>query len=213
MSALDPRHEDALYYHGNSLLELGLYAEAAERWQRLIQVNPASSRAWVQLGILHTLPEAGGLYDLDAAVAAFETAHRLNREQSRPLVLWGEALVARGDAEAARRVLESGYRMNPRATSALYLGGYLAWKRGDEAGAGELVERARGSFEAEQPVHGVLGEGDTRSPDMAAARRKAAGRRLFAECLEELRAAPEPPDPAFLFPCVGRTRAALPPST
>jgi hypothetical protein len=46
---------------------------------------------------------------------------------------------------------------------------------------------------------------------MAAARRKAAGRRLFAECLEELRAAPEPPDPALLFPCVERTRAALPP--
>ncbi|HEY5656722.1 MAG TPA: tetratricopeptide repeat protein, partial [Myxococcota bacterium] len=210
MSALDPQHEDALYSHGNSLLELGRYAEAAERWQRLIEVNPASSRAWVQLGILHTLPEAGALFDLSAAAAAFESAHRINREESRPLVLWGEVLVAAGDAQAARPVLEAGYRMNSRDTSALYLGGYLAWQRGDQALARELLARARASFESEdKPAHAVL-EGDTRSPDMTAARRKAAARRLFAECVEALRAAPDSPDPALAFSCVERTRASLP---
>jgi hypothetical protein len=213
MIELDPRHEDALYYRGNSLLELERFAEAGECWERLIRLNPASSRAWVQTGILHTLPEAGDLYDLDAAIAAFETAHRINREESRPLVLWGEAALAQGRPEAAHRVLEPAYRMNSRATSALYLSGYIAWKRGDAGRGRELVERARGSLEEQRSVRGVLGEGDTRSADMAAARRKAARRRLFAGCLEELRGAPEPLDPERLFPCVDRTRAELPQSS
>jgi tetratricopeptide (TPR) repeat protein len=212
MIELDPRHEDALYYRGNSLLEIERYAEAGESWERLIRLKPASSRAWVQMGILHTLPEAGDLYDLDAAIAAFETAHRINREESRPLVLWGEAVLAQGRLDAAHRLLEPAYRMNPRATSALYLSGYIAWKRGDAGRGRELVERARGSLAAETPVRGVLGEGDTRSAEMAAARRKAARRRLFAGCLEELRSAPEPLDPDRLFPCVDRSRAELPPS-
>jgi tetratricopeptide (TPR) repeat protein len=209
MSALDPRHEDALYYRGNSLLELGRHAEASACWERLIEVNPASSRAWIQLGIVRALPEAGDLFDLDAAIAAFETAHRLNREESRPLALWWGASVARGRLDDAQRVLESAHRMNPRSTSALYLSGYIAWKRGDAARGRELAERARGSFEAQQPVRGVLGEGDTRSSDLAAARRRAARRQLFADCLEALGDAPEPLDPDLLYPCVDRTRAAL----
>jgi tetratricopeptide (TPR) repeat protein len=212
MIELDPRHEDALYYRGNSLLEVARFAEAGESWQRLVRLNPASSRARVQLGILHTLPQAGELYDLDAAMAAFETAHRINREESRPLVLWGEVALAQGRVDAADRLLEPAHRMNPRATAALYLSGYIAWKRGDAARARELLERARASLEADEPVRGVLGEGDTRSAEMAAAPRRAARRRLFAGCLEALRSAPEPLDPELLFPCVDRTRAALPPS-
>jgi len=212
MSALDPRHEDSLYYRGNSLLELGRHAEASACWEQLIRVNPASSRAWIQLGIVRALPAAGELFDLDAAIAAFEAAHRINREESRPLALWGEAIVAQGNLDDAQRVLESAHRMNPRSTSALYLSGYIAWKRGDQEQGRELAERARGSFEAQQPVRGVLGEGDTRSPDMAAARHRAAQRRLFAGCLEELRGAPAPPDPERLYPCVDRTRATLPPA-
>ena len=213
MTQLDPRHEGALYYRGHSLLELGRFAEAGASWERLARLHQASSRAWVQIGLLHTLPEAGDLYDLDAAIAAFEAAHRINREESRPLVLWGEAVLARGGLDAAHGALESAYRMNPRATSALYLSGYVAWKRGDAARGRELVALARESLEEERPVLGVPGEGDTRSDDMAASRRKAAGRRLFAACLEELRGAPEPLDPEQLFSCVDRTRAGLPPSS
>ena len=209
MTALDPRHEDALYYRGNSLLELERFAEASECWEQLLRVSPSSSRAWIQLGILHTLPNAGALFDLNAASNAFETAHRINREESRPLMLWGEVDIAQGRLDAAHENLEAAYRMNPRATAALYLSGYIAWKRGDTRRAQELLERASASLEKEVPVRGVLGEGDTRSDDMAAARRKAARRRLFAGCVEALRAAPESLAPEQSFPCVDRTRAKL----
>jgi tetratricopeptide (TPR) repeat protein len=209
MTALDPRHEDALYYRGNSLLELERFTEASECWEQLVRVNPSSSRALIQLGILHTLPHAGALFDLNAASNAFETAHRINREESRPLMLWGEADLAQGKLDAAHENLEAAYRMNPRATTALYLSGYIAWKSGDTRGAQELLERASASLEKKVPVRGVLGEGDTRSDDMAAARRKAARRRLFAGCVEVLRAAPESLTAEQTFPCVDRTREKL----
>ena len=73
----------------------------------------------------------------------------------------------------------------------------------------ELLERASASLEKKVPVRGVLGEGDTRSDDMAAARRKAARRRLFAGCVEVLRAAPESLTAEQTFPCVDRTREKL----
>ncbi len=209
MTALDPRHEDALYYRGNSLLELERFAEAGACWEQLVRVNPSSSRAWIQLGIVHALPGAGALFDLDAASDAFETAHRINREESRPLTLWGELDLAQGRLDAARANLEAAYRMNPRATSALYLSGYIAWKRGDARGAQDLLERASASFEKEVAVRGVLGEGDTRSADMDVARRKAERRRLFAGCIEALRSAPQPLNPEQIFPCVDKTRALL----
>jgi tetratricopeptide (TPR) repeat protein len=209
MSALDPRHEDALYYRGNSLLELERFAEASECWEQLLRISPSSSRAWIQLGILHTLPNAGALFDLDAASKAFETAHRINREESRPLMLWGEVDVAQGQLDAARGNLEAAYRMNPKATAALYLSGYIEWKRGDTGRAQELLEQASASLEHEAPVRGVLGEGDTRSDDMAAASRKAARRRLFTACVEVLRSIPEPLAAEQLFPCVDRVRAKL----
>jgi tetratricopeptide (TPR) repeat protein len=209
MTALDPRHEDALYYRGNSLLELERFAEASECWEQLIRVSPSSSRALIQLGILHTLPDAGALFDLNAASNAFETAHRINREESRPLTLWGELELAQGRLDAAHANLEAAYRMNPRATSALYLSGYIAWKRGDARRAQDLLERASASFEKEVAVRGVLGEGDTRSDDIGVARRRAARRRLFAGCIEALRSAPEPLNPEQIFPCVDKTRAML----
>jgi tetratricopeptide (TPR) repeat protein len=209
LSALDPHHEDSLYYRGNSLLELERFAEAGACWEQLIDLNPSSSRAWVQLGILHTLPAAGELFDLDAASKAFETAHRINREESRPPMLWGEVEVAQGKLDAARENLEAAYRMNPKETAALYLGGYIAWKRGDARKAQELLESASASFEKQPEVRGVAGEGDTRSDEMEVARRKAAARRLFAGCIEALRNAPEPLDAEQLFPCVDAKRAEL----
>ncbi|MBW2386777.1 MAG: ASPIC/UnbV domain-containing protein, partial [Deltaproteobacteria bacterium] len=209
MTALNPRHEDALYYRGNSLLELERFAEAGACWEQLVRVNPSSSRARIQLGILHTLPGAGTLFDLNAALNAFEKAHRINPEESRPLMLWGEVDLAQGRLDAAHENLEAAYRMNPRATTALYLSGYIAWKRGDTRRAQELLERTSASLEKEVPFRGVLGEGDTRSDDMDTARRRAARRRLFAGCIEALRSTPEPLNPGQIFPCVDRLRANL----
>jgi Flp pilus assembly protein TadD len=212
MTRIDPRHEDTRYALGNCHLELGQYSEALRSWRGLIEVNPAASRAFVQVGVLHTMPEAGEHFDLGAARDAFRRAHLLNKEESRPLILWGEAALASGDLEEAEEVLTAARRMNDQSTSALYLSGYIAWKRGDEARARELLERARRSGEGQKPAHGAVLEGDTKSPDMAAARRRAARRRLFSSCLEALRTASVEIEPSAVFAWVDEARASLPAS-
>jgi Flp pilus assembly protein TadD len=209
MIQLDPTHEDALYYRGNCQLELGNYNLARDSWERLLQVNPSSSRALVQIGILHTLAGANDNYDLEAATAAFQQAHRINREESRPLVLLGEAALALGNLDSAGKALTSAYRMNPRATSALYLSSYIEWKRGNQDRAGELLDMAYRSLEVAEPVQGVLGEGDTRSTLMAESRDRAEGRRLFSGCVASLRATDSSLDPNVILPCVDRALADL----
>ncbi len=209
MLALDPSHLDALYSLGNALLESGRYSEALDAWQRLVAVNPQSSRAWIQIGILRTLPAAGAAYDLTAAIAAFSHAHDLNREESRPLVLWGEAALAAGDVETAADVLTSAHRMNPQDPAASYLSAYVAWTRGRRKRARALLEAAKGAF-AEAPSPAASAEGDTRSDRMLEARRRAARRRLFSRCVEALRRAAPPLEPDHLLACVDRTIAELP---
>ena len=210
MLDLDPDHEDSLYDLGNAYLELGRYADAADAWLRLVVVNAASSRAWIQLGIVRTMADATEVFDLDEAISAFEAAYELNREESNPLVLWGEAALANGDPETAGRVLQAGYRMNDRATSAFYLGGYLSWKRGDDSAAAELLAQAIDAASGLNSSVGASEEGDTRSTRMEEVRREAAARRLFGGCVEVLREPGVGPDPAVLYPCVDQEIASLP---
>lgn len=210
MMEINPDHLDAIYYCGNCFLELGEFANAKQCWERLLEINPLSTRALVQIGVLQTIPEAGVLFDLEHAAQSFEKAHQQNPEQSRPLVLWGEAALAQHRVEMAEDLLKKAYDMNSQATSAFYLSGYIAWKRGDTARAGELLRRAQSSLEAQKPVRGVLGEGDTRSEEMDVARRKAEGRRPFARSLDLLRAAEADVDLDTAYSWVSRDLSRFP---
>jgi tetratricopeptide (TPR) repeat protein len=211
MLAIDPHHEDALYERGNCLLELARYAEAKASWEELLRVNPGSTRAWTQIGALHALPDAGELFDLEKACTILADAFKVNPEQSGALILWGEAAVARGDLVEAERVLASAYRLNPQATSALLLGGYVAWKRGDRRTAEELLQRAASSAATEPAPSPVVQEGETRS-ELDAIRRRASERRLFASCVDSLRAFGGNPDPERIFPLVDAERRSVPKS-
>jgi tetratricopeptide (TPR) repeat protein len=187
MLALDPRHLDSLYSLGNCHLELGDWTKAVAAWEELTSVNPASSRAWLQIGLVHSLPEARDVFDLDLAAHAFRTAHELNEEESGALILWGETELARGRREEAERIFTSAYGMNDQATSAYYLAGYLAWTRGDEELGRDLLSHAVRSLAGEGPLHAASSEGDIKSARLATYRVEAAQRRLFADCVAALR--------------------------
>jgi len=206
---LDPRHEDSLYSRGNCLLELGRYAEAERCWEELLEVNPGASRAWVQIGMVRSMPEAGALWDPAAAAHALDEAHRINPEESGPLIRAGEARLAAGDLEGAEETLAAAASMNHMATSALFLSGYLAWKRGDAEQATRLLDLAAESLREELPSAAASSEGDTRGENMAEIRRRAAERRLFATCVERLRDDDEP-TPGGLYPAVDEYLAGLP---
>ena len=59
--ALDPDHEDSLYYHANCLATLGQYDEALAELARLRRVNPMSHRGHAQWGVLRAMTADSGV--------------------------------------------------------------------------------------------------------------------------------------------------------
>lgn len=160
--ALDPQHEDALYYLGNVELELGNYRGAADAWERLVALNPASARGHSRLGDLYACPEPGAPRDLARAEAEFRRALELNREETGPLLHLGELALIRGDPEAAAPAFAAVIASNPRSIEAHLFEGYLSWKRGRTALALERFRRAVELAHSPPPVQPAPGEGDTK---------------------------------------------------
>ena len=175
--ALDPRHEDALYYLGQCEQVLGHNAEAAVAFERLIAVNPASARGHLALGSLLASPASDAPIDLERAEREFRRAHDINREETGPMVRLGEIALVRGDDEEGRRWLESALRTNPKSLEAAFLLGFLRFRARDGEGARHYVARAIRAGSVDVPVQGVLSEGDRR-PEPAAT--TVAGRSLQA---------------------------------
>ncbi|MBI4550624.1 MAG: tetratricopeptide repeat protein [Candidatus Latescibacteria bacterium] len=159
---LNDRHEDTLYYLGNTLCDLGRYEEALSTFQRLVAVNALSARAHFQAGAILSCAEPGAPFDLDGAEREFQRALDINREESEPLVRLGEVALAKGDLDRAQDYLTGATRLNSKAVEAYYLRGYIRWKRGDRGGAVALFKTALKLNQADKPVRGVLGEGDVK---------------------------------------------------
>lgn len=159
--ALDPVHEDALYYLGNVEMERGRYPEAAHAWERLVEVNPTSARAHARLGDLRFCVGAAGVRDVRRAVESYEAALRINREQTGPLLRLGQAALLGERIGAAAEYFAAVLGSHAASDEAHYYVGYLAWKAGDGAAALEHYRQALpvAGAEAGGPV---IGEGDTR---------------------------------------------------
>jgi len=70
--ALNPVHEDALYYLGSVRLAMGEYEESVDLLNRLVAVDPGSPRAHTQLGVLHACPDPGAPLDLGRAAESLQ---------------------------------------------------------------------------------------------------------------------------------------------
>jgi tetratricopeptide (TPR) repeat protein len=158
--ALNPRHEDCLYYLGQCRRDLGQPAQAREAFDRLVDVNPASARGHLALAALLASPEAKEPLDLPRAEAHLRRAHEINGEETGPMVHLGEVLIVEGKPAEAREWFESALRTNPKSVEAAFLAGYLAWESGDDRAAGSFAQRARDAARIDAPVKGVLNEGD-----------------------------------------------------
>jgi tetratricopeptide (TPR) repeat protein len=181
--ALDPRHEDALYYVGQCLRELGRPLDARKAFSRLVETNPASARGHLALGALLASPDPLEPLDLDAAERHFRRAHEINAEETGPMLRLGEVLLMRGRVGEARGWLEAAANTNPKSVEAPFLAGYVLWESGDGLGARSFYEKARRASQAEAPPQGVLGEGDRKGPRGPAAQPLTSpmGRTLFGE--------------------------------
>jgi len=161
--AIDPAHEDSLYYLGQVLAEAGRPDEARDQFRRLVAVNPHSARGHLALGALLSSPGSGGAADIAQAEIHLRRAHDINGEETGPLVRLGEVLIVRGDPVGARRFFEDAARTNPKSVDAPFLAGYLLWEAGDRGGAAAALDRARAAAKVQAPTKGVLGEGDRKA--------------------------------------------------
>jgi len=176
--AIDPAHEDCLYYLGQVLAELERPDEARDQFLRLVAVNPHSARGHLALGALLASPDAGGAADLAAAEVHLRRAHDINGEETGPLVRLGELLIVRGEGGEARRWLEDAARTNPKSVDAPFLAGYLLWQSGDRRGAAAALARSRAAAQVQAPARGILGEGDRKA---APPLQSPLGKTLFAD--------------------------------
>jgi tetratricopeptide (TPR) repeat protein len=187
--ALDPRHEDALYYLGQCQREAGRPADARAAFERLAAVNPASARGHLALGALLASPDPAEPMDLAAAELHLRRAHEINGEETGPVVRLGEVLLVSGRPAEAREWLEAALRTNPKSVEAAFLAGLVAWGEGADDVA-RLARRIRDAAKTDAPVKGVLGEGDRLDAKRTAAPPLVSplGRLLFGAPIATLRA-------------------------
>jgi tetratricopeptide (TPR) repeat protein len=188
--ALDPTHEDSLYYLGQCRRELGEPIRAREALDRLVEVNPDSARGHLALGALLASPDPAEPMDLAEAERHLERAHAINGEETGPVIRLGEVALAAGRPDEARAGLEAALQTNARSVEAALLAGYLAWEAEEAADLDPLVGRVRDAALVEAPVKGVLNEGDRRDAQGGAARpiTRPLGRLLFGAPVDTLRA-------------------------
>jgi tetratricopeptide (TPR) repeat protein len=180
--AIDPQHEDALYYLGNMFFELERYEEAVTTWRRLAEVNPMSTRAHIQLGAVHSCGAEGAPFDLEVAEREFQRALDINKEETGPVVKLGEVYLLSGRSQQALTFFKAAVQSNFKSVEAHYLIGYLEWQRGGRAAALQALRQAAELSRAKQkPAGEPMGEGDTRTTGGGPMLTESASRRsLFA---------------------------------
>ena len=188
--ALDPEHEDCLYYVGQCRRELGEPASARSAFERLLELNPASARGHLALGALLASPDPAEPMDLGAAEQHLRRAHEINGEETGPVVRLGEVTLMTGRPDEARAWFEAALQTNAKSVEAALLAGYIAWEAGEAPDPAPLALRVREAATVEAPVEGVLSEGDRRDEKGKAAPPLAnpLGRLLFGEPVDALRA-------------------------
>ena len=157
-----PDHFNALYYHGNLLLEFGEFDGARRDWERLVHINPASARGHTQLGVLHACFEWEG-YDLKEAEARFLRARELNQEETGPSIWLARTALIGGDETRARGYLDDVLGSNTQNAEAYFLSGFLAWREGATARAADLFASAELHAKPTRTADPELGEGETRT--------------------------------------------------
>ncbi|MBL7047769.1 MAG: tetratricopeptide repeat protein [Candidatus Marinimicrobia bacterium] len=160
---LNNQHEDALYYLGNMYVELDEFEAAEQTWKHLIKVNPSSTRAHVQLGMLYLLFPHEALFNIDAAETEFQRALAINKEATTPLLRLGQIELIRGNLFESQRLLDAVIRSNQRSVESHFLRGYIDWKRKNPQKALTFLLKAGENSRPLATVQDFSGEGDTKT--------------------------------------------------
>jgi tetratricopeptide (TPR) repeat protein len=160
--ALNPTHEDSLYYLANCLYAQGDTTGALEQLEVVIRTNPQSHRGYQRKGLL-LAASSNSRKQLNAAEESVKKALALNPEETGALLLLGEIALLKGDPNTAAQRLELACRTNPRAVGGYFLRGYIAWKSNDAVLARELLRAAKNARGNDWKPKGTVAEGDVRA--------------------------------------------------
>lgn len=159
---LDPGHEDSLYYLGATLKELGRYREEEAVYRRMIEGNPASTRAVSQLAGLLSQRVPGASPNPDEARSWLERGIELNREHSGPYLKLGRLLLDEGRfADAAGTFQTAAGFGSPEGR---LMTAYALMLKGENRQARVLLRKVleNEQMEARLAARGGKLEGDTR---------------------------------------------------
>lgn len=131
-SGSDP---DVLNAYGIALAQLGRSAEAAQQFQRVLDLDPNNAPAYQNLGIAAL--SAG---DLRAAEENLNRALQLNPRLPLALNTLGVVYVRKGDAAAAQDAWKRAFELDRRQYDALFNLALIAAQRGDEAESRRALE-------------------------------------------------------------------------
>ena len=158
--ALEPGHQDSLFFLAVSLESAGNYTEATAVLRELTSLYPEHSRGWSQLGTLLASRAPGASPDLDQADAAFRRSEAINPEHTGPFLNRGRVALERGKlgeaAELFRIAAKSG------APEGVFLAGLTAYLQGDDTRASNAFLQVLEMSEREEAIagRGASGEGD-----------------------------------------------------
>lgn len=161
--ALNPGHQDALYYLGNAYFDLGDLARAEQSWRRLVEVDPTNARGHSQLGVLYSCVGAPAFVHLDRAAAEFERALEINREETGSLMHLGEIALLQEDLARAESYFNAVIGSNYTSVAAYVYRAYLAWASGAGDEATQLLAGAARHAQGDAPSQAAPSEGDTRT--------------------------------------------------
>lgn len=158
--AIDPDHQDSLFYLATSLQAMGRYSEAVTVLRELTSLYPEHSRAWSQLGMVLATKAPGGVPDLDEAEAAFMRAQEINSEHTGPFIRRGQLALERGELEAARELF--GIAADAGSPEGMFLAGLAAYLEGDFRAASGFFQDVleKSAREAAITGRGASSEGD-----------------------------------------------------
>jgi enediyne biosynthesis protein E4 len=158
---LNPTHQDARYYLGQTLVAKGDLHGAMRHMEELTTINPQSHRGFQQWGTLRALA-AKTRDDLAASEALLTRAHAINPEETGAYYLMGEVALLLGEFGKAEERFHAVLHANPRAVGAWFLRGYIAWKAGNDSAAVQWLREAREALGPEWHPEGATSEGDVK---------------------------------------------------
>ncbi|HYR29055.1 MAG TPA: tetratricopeptide repeat protein, partial [Thermoanaerobaculia bacterium] len=130
-----PADVDVLNAHGIALSELGRNAEAVQKFERVLALDPNHAPAYQNLGIA-----ALRANDLNAAEQHLNRALELNPRLPLALNTLGVVYIRRGDANRAYDAWQRAFALDRRQYDALYNMALVSAQRGDRAGARRALE-------------------------------------------------------------------------